>query len=89
MVDLFIFNDENGIRSCILQVLNCETQFFDSHFNAYVISTHLPCMFHFINVSSLPFFPVLHAHKPFSKSEICLVLNEEVGRKILTARQTR
>ena len=45
VVDLFIFNDENGIRSCVLQVLNCETQFFDSHFNAYVISTHLPQSF--------------------------------------------
>lgn len=46
-----------------------------THYNAYVVSTlSLPSILR--DISSLPSYPVLHAHKAFNKSEIYIVLKQ-------------
>lgn len=52
--------------SYCVKVQECETQCFHSHFNSFVVT--FKSSFIFIPVHCLPAYPVLHVHKPYSKT---------------------
>lgn len=76
IMDLFTLIDNDSKTLFILQLQKCETLYFDSHFGAYVVNLLPPLSFS--NVSSLPAFPVLHSHRAFNRSEIFIVLKQDM-----------
>ena len=65
-----------GTSRHVLEIKRCETHYYSSHFNAYVVSVLSPSVVSCLEVSSLPLYPVVHAHKSFHGSETYLVLKQ-------------
>ena len=64
IVDLFTFHTDSVHVHVYIQ--ECDTLYFSSHFNAFVVKV-LPT-YTFCNIHSLPSYPILHAHRSFNKS---------------------
>ena len=58
----------------IIHIQKCETLYFDSHYNAYVIKVTSSSFF--TDILSLPVHPVLHLHKAFTRSELFITLKQ-------------
>lgn len=64
--------------SCIdlVRIQKCESLYFDSLFNGYVIQPL--SQFSYARISSFPTYPVLHSHKPFGHPETLITLKHSV-----------
>ena len=79
VIDLYSFTVESTSTSkFVIRIKKCDTLYFDSHFNAYAISVISPPIFVVLELASLPFYPILHAHKSFNGSETYIVLKRYV-----------
>ena len=78
LINLYTLAISETISRHVIQLKRCETLYYDSHFNAYVISVVSPPIFSILEVSSLPLYPVIHAHKSFHGSETYIVLKQHV-----------
>ncbi len=60
----------------IVLVENCDTLYFDSHFNGYVINPLNITAY--LNISNLPCRTILHSHKAYGKTETFITLKYHV-----------
>ncbi len=60
----------------VARIQKCETFYFDSHFNGYVIHFYLPMfMYDYLHSLSIQFF---HSHKAFNKPDLFIALKHRV-----------
>lgn len=69
VVDLLTFSKHPQYAVCIQK---SETLYYDSHYNAFVIK--LIPSYSVSQLSSLPYFPVIHAHKSYGNSELLFII---------------